>query len=145
MGFSVSGSAAIIFLAAFVGFGVLYTSAYNSFELIDTAADDREADLLGQQNTDIEVVAAEAFSGNDTVRVTVANTGATELGVNETDLLLNGTYQANPSTSVEGASDSSLWLPGENLTMETTYSVSGTIRIKVVTEHGIAAFEEVNG
>jgi flagellar protein FlaF len=144
MGFSVSGSAAIIFLAAFVGFGVLYTSAYNSFELIETAADDREAELLGQQNTEIQIVAAEAFAGNDTVTVTIENTGTTELGVNETDLLVNGTYQADPSTSVEGAADSSLWLPGENLTMETSYTVSGPTRIKVVTEHGIAAYHEVS-
>lgn len=143
MGFSVSGSAAIIFLAAFVGFGVLYTSAYNSFELVDNAADDRAAQLLGQQNTEIEVVAAEAFKNNSTVRVTLENTGTTTLGVNETDLLLNGTYQASPSTTLEGAAGSSLWVPGENLTMETSYPGSGPINVKVVTEHGIAVFTEV--
>lgn len=144
MGFSVSGSAAIIFLAAFVGFGILYTSAYNSFELVDTALDDKEAQLLGQQNTDIEIVAVETNTTDSTVNVTVENTGASEITVGDTDLLLNGTYQESVSTTVDGDPDRTLWLPGENLTMETGYD-GGSIRVKVITEHGLADFEEVSG
>lgn len=144
MGFSVSGSAAIIFIAAFVGFGVLYTSAYNGFELVDTAIDDKEAQLLGQKNTDIEIVASQTDDVSGTLSVTVENTGAKGIDVNDTDLLLNGSYQTQVSTTVEGDSTRTLWLPGENLTMETSYDLGGTIRVKVITEHGIAEFQEVN-
>ena len=144
MGFSVSGSAAIIFIAAFVGFGILYTSAYNSFELVDTALDDKEAQLLGQQNTDIEIVAVETNTADSTVNVTVENTGASEITVGDTDLLINGTYRESVSTAVDGDAARTLWLPGENLTMETEYD-GGSIRVKVVTEHGLADFQEVSG
>lgn len=143
MGFSVSGSAAIIFLAAFIGFGVLYTSAYNSFELMDTAVDDREAQLLGQQNTDIEILAVETDTVDQTVNVTVENTGSTEINVNDTDLLLNGTYQTSVNTSVDRVGDRALWLPGENLTIQSNYDPTGTVRVKVITIHGIADFTEV--
>lgn len=143
MGFSVSGSAAIIFLAAFISFGILYTSAYNSYERIDAAEDDKANQLLAQQNTEIEIVAVETDTGTDTVNVTVKNTGSTEVSVNDTDLLLDGTYQDSVSTTVDGQSDRTLWLPGENLTMETSYTLSGSVRVKVVTEQGIATFEEV--
>lgn len=144
MGFSVSGSAAIIFIAAFVGFGILYTSAYNSFELVDTALDDKEAQLLGQQNTDIEIVAVETNTTDSTVNVTIENTGASEMTVGDTDLLINGTYRDSVNTTVDGDPDRTLWLPGENLTMETGYD-GGSIRVKVVTEHGLADFQEVSG
>lgn len=143
MGFSVSGSAAIIFLAAFVSFGVLYTSAYNSYELIDQAEDDKANQLLGQQNTALEIVAIETNTTDDTVSVTVENTGTTEIHVEDTDLLLNGTYQTSMTTSVDGDATRTLWLPGENLTMEADYDPAGTVRVKVITIHGIAAFEEV--
>lgn len=144
MGFSVSGSAAIIFLAAFVGFGMLYTSAYNSFELVDGALDDKESQILGQQNTDIEIVAVETNTTDSTMNVTVENTGANGVSVEHTDLLVNGTYRTSVTTTVDGDPDRSLWLPGENLTLETSYD-GGPKRVKVVTDHGIAAFEEVSG
>lgn len=143
MGFSVSGATAIIFIAAIVSFGALYTTAYNSYELMNAAEEDKANQLLGQQNTEIEIVAIETDQANSSVTVTAENTGATEIHVEDTDLLLNGTYQESVTTTVEGQSDRTLWLPGENLTMETTYDPSGTVRVKLVTAHGIAAFEEV--
>ena len=63
MGFSVSGSAAIIFIAAFVGFGILYTSAYNSFELVDTALDDKEAQEVAALRDRAAKVRAAALAG----------------------------------------------------------------------------------
>lgn len=143
MGFSVSGSAAIIFLAAFVGFGILYTSAYNSFEVVDTALDEKESQLLGQQNTDIEIVSAEINNSESSLRVTIENTGAKEIQVNNTDLLINGTYQENLEKSVDGESGRSLWLPGENLTIEIEYN-GGPVRLKIVADHGVADVQEVN-
>lgn len=143
MGFSVSGSAAIIFLAAFVGFGILYTSAYNSFELVDTALDEKESQLLGQQNTDLEIVSAEINNSESSLRVTVENTGAKEMRVNNADLLINGTYQETLEKSVDGESGRSLWLPGENLTIEMEYN-GGPARLKIIADHGVADVQEVN-
>lgn len=143
MGFSVSGSTAIIFIAAIVSFGVMYTSAYNSYELMDAAEDEKTANLLEQQNTEIEIVAIQTFTSNNTVDVTVKNTGATELHVGDTDLLLNGAYQSGVNTLVDGQSGRTLWLPGENLTMEASFDPTGTVRVKVITTRGNAVYQEV--
>lgn len=143
MGFSVSGSAAIIFLAAFISVGLFYSAAYNSYELVDAAEDDKTQDLLSQQNTAIEIV---DINTSNSVNVTVRNTGSTEISVADTDLLINGTYRPNVTTYVENDSSRTLWLPGENLTIEDTdYNPTGTMRIKVITIHGVSAFEEVTG
>ena len=96
MGFSVSGSAAILFIAAFVSVGILYSAAFNGFEQVqdaERASDDR---VLETKNTAIEVA---NVSYNDTgtgkLTVNVTNNGSTTLSVSETDLLTNGTYVAD--------------------------------------------------
>lgn len=147
MGFSISGSAAIIFLAAFVSVGILYSAGYNSYELVSAAEDDKAADLLSQQNTaiDIDKSRTSANATADHVNVTVNNTGSTAIRVDDTELLVDGTYRNSTETEVVGAPDSDLWLPGESLRINTTYDHTGVVRIKVVTIHGIAAFTEVGG
>ena len=141
MGFSVSGSAAIIFLAAFVSIGILYTSAYNSFERVEAAADADAADLLEQQNTDIEIRDV-TNTTIDSVTITVENTGSTTLRVDRTDVLLNGTYQNPESITVDGES-ADLWAPGETVTIDVGYEPSGTIRVTIVSGPGVSAFQEV--
>lgn len=142
MGFSVSGSAAIIFLAAFVCFGILYTTAYNSFERFDAAQDERAEQLLEQRNTEVEIVDVDTTNSNY-LNVTVNNTGSTTLHVNETDILFNGTYQVPEQTSVDGQADATLWHSGETLRMNVSYSTGTPVRVKLITETGIAAFREV--
>lgn len=142
MGFSVSGSAAIIFLAAFVSFGLLYTSAYNSYERIGAAEDDRAEQLMERRNTELEIIAVDT-SNPDFVNVTVDNTGTTPLHVNDTDILLNGTYQTPTRTSVDGRTDAELWQSGETLAMNVSYTHDATVRVKIVSETGIAKFREV--
>ena len=144
MGFSVSGSAAIIFIAAFVSFGLLYSAAYNSYERIDAAEDDRVERILDRQNTELQIVDVETNDSNF-VNVTVDNTGATTLHVTDTDILMNGTYQEPTETTVDGRTDAELWHPGETLRLNVSYPSDGTVRVKVVSETGVAVFERVEG
>jgi flagellar protein FlaF len=139
MGFSVSGSAAIIFVAAFIGFGMFYTASANSIEQINDARADQADRTLDQQNTDIEIVAATwDADGNGDLDVEVENTGATGLSVADTDLLVDGVYRTGYSTSVEGDSDTDVWAPQQTLSITVTTLSTQPSDVKVVTENGVA-------
>jgi len=139
MGFSVSGSAAIIFVAAFIGFGMFYSATANGFERVNDAREDQRDRLLDQQNTDISLVSATwNSSGNDNLVVTVDNTGSETLSVEETDLLIDNDYRTGYATSVDGDSSTDIWASQERLEITVTSLSSQPNRVKVVTENGIA-------
>jgi flagellar protein FlaF len=141
MGFSVSGSAAILFIAAFVSVGILYSAAYNGYERVQDADASHGERVLEQRNTEVNVTNVTYNTTDAQLTVNVTNEGSTSLSVNETDLLVDGEYYNRSSYddwSVAGQSDTTLWLPGE------TYSVTVNVssepsRVKVVTSPGVTA------
>lgn len=154
MGFSVSGSTAIVFLAAFVSVGMLYTSAYNGFEAVSDATMDQQERALATQNTAINVtdVTHDTSGTTDYVNVTVVNEGATTLHVSDSDVLLNGTYQGTVDsqtvTTTDGTvmsvpSETDLWMPGETLTVSIHENVSEPFDVRVVAGPGVTATEVV--
>ena len=145
MGFSVSGSAAILFIAAFVSVGILYSAAFNGYEQVqdaEAASDDR---VLEAKNTAIEIANVTYDADNDTMTVNVTNNGSTTLSVSGTDLVSNGSYvtqDAYLNTSVDGNNETDLWQPGETYSM-TVSQAPKPDRIKVVTSNGVSATEVV--
>jgi flagellar protein FlaF len=139
MGFSVSGAAAIIFISLFIGFGMWYTAGMNSFERITDAQSDRTDRVVDTRNTEIEIVSADYNqSGEEEVSVVVDNTGAAQLSVSETDLLVDGQYVNSwNESSVEGNSETDLWLAGEQLVINASRA-SAPERVKVVADTGVA-------
>lgn len=139
MGFSVSASTALIFAALFLALGIFYPAMANSYERVQAAGAGQADRALEQANSDIQI---DTVTGG-TVEVT--NNGSTTLPVNETDILLDGEYQARSTvtTDVDGDTTTSLWLPGETLTLAPDAGLSGVSRIRVVTEHGVSASEAV--
>lgn len=143
MGFSVSGSAAIVFIAAFVSVGMLYTAAYNGYEDV-TAAEDNHADrLLEQRNTDVSVVkTAYNTSGNENFTVEVLNEGSTTLSVSETDVVLDGVYKSTwLASNVSGSTTTDVWAPGETLNVTVDGGSTAPSRVKVVTGTGMSVTE----
>jgi len=147
MGFSVSGSAALIFVAAFIGFGMFYTATANSFEQINDARDAQADTTLEQQNTDItvrDVTYNTAPSPDDYVNVTVENVGSTELSVADVDVLIDNEYRTGYRSAVEDDTSTELWLPQETLELNVTVSESTTpTRLKVVTGPGVSVTEVI--
>jgi len=141
MGFSVSGSAALIFVAAFIGFGMFYSAAANGFENVNDAQSDKSDRALERQNTEIELQSVVYNSTADSVNVTVVNTGSNGLAVSEVDLLTDNTYQSGYRTAVDGDEATGLWLPEEQLVINATGIASDPGRVKIVTGPGIAATE----
>ncbi|WP_436923753.1 flagellin [Halosimplex amylolyticum] len=141
MGFSVSGSAAIIFVGLFIAFGMWQTAASNSFERVSEAQSDRSDAALDEQNTAIVVDSASTTDGDLTV--TATNTGSTALSLNRTDLLVDNDYQTGWQGDVlfDGSQKPvDLWLPDEQITITVTTTGS---RVKLVTESGVSDATEV--
>ena len=134
MGFSVSASTAIIFAGMFLAFGTLYPAVSNGYEQVIDAETDRDNAQLDMQNTDIEI---DSISDSS---ITVNNTGSTSLTVSNVDVVVNGDYVTEYSTTVDGDSNTDLWLPGESLEIT---GLSSANRIKVVADHGISATKVV--
>lgn len=142
MGFSVSGSAALIFVAAFIGFGMFYSAAANSTEMVNDASEDRSDRQLERTNTDIEITTVNYNATSNYLNVTVDNTGTTELSVSGVDVLVDNSYQTSYRTAVEGNEETELWLPQETLAINATVDTRPD-SVKVVTGPGVAATEVV--
>ncbi|MEF8786246.1 MAG: flagellin [Haloarculaceae archaeon] len=139
MGFSVSGAAAIIFATMFVTFGMWFTASANSFESVSDAETDKSDRALEAQNTAISIADATYNNTSEELTVTVTNTGAAQLTVETTDLLVDGQYQRGweDTATVEGR-DTRLWLAGEQLRITVSMSTEPD-RVKIVTENGVSA------
>lgn len=146
MGFSVSGSAALIFLGFLATFGMVYTATSNGYEQVSDANADVREHLLDQQNTALNITNA-TFAGNDTLHVYVNNTGSTTLSVAETDVIVDNEYLTGfDYQRVDGATETDLWLPGETLHVRYTYTPAletPPSRVRVVTATGVAATEVI--
>jgi len=142
MGFSVSGSAALIFVAMFIGFGMFYSAAANTAETVQDAREDRADRSLERANTDIEITTVNYNTAANYLNVTVVNTGSTELSVADVDVLTNNSYQTGYETTVDGTAGTDLWLPQETLAINVSVSPQPS-RVKIVTGPGVAATEVV--
>lgn len=138
MGFSVSGAAAIIFAGMFIAFGMFYTATSDRFERVNEARDERVERALDQANTDLEITDARYNATSDTVTVSVNNTGAATLSVDETDFLLDNDLRTDYTLQeVAGQADTTVWLSGENYTVQFA-APTAPDRIKVVSGSGVA-------
>jgi len=143
MGFSVSGSAAIIFAAMFIAFGMWHSATTDGFERVTEAQQDHADDTLAERNTDIEVRSATYSSS--TLTVVVTNNGTTALSMNATDVFVDNEYRTDWEGDAridDAATESDLWLPAEKLTVTFSESTEPS-RVKVVTEHGVGDQAEV--
>jgi flagellar protein FlaF len=153
MGFSVSGSAVIIFAGLFIAFGMWHSAVSDGFERVTDAQQDAMDGSLAEQNTAIEIENASysetvlnATTGETAyiVAVNVTHTGATSLSLNGTDVLLDNDYRTDweGDATVDGDAETDLWLPGEKLAVAFNES-SQPNRVKLVTESGVSVSAEV--
>jgi len=142
VGFSVSGSAAIVFAGMFIAFGLFHAAASDSFERVSEARQDEGDTALDQQNTAIVVNSAGYDNGTDQITVEVENTGASTLSLNGTDILVDNEYitgwQSGATIGTNAETD--LWLPAETVTV-TLSQTTRPEQVKVVTAHGVADTE----
>lgn len=141
MGFSVSGSTAVIFLGLLIATGTLYDVTSYNVEIIGEAVDDRNERLRDMQNTNIEVVSARYYEANSSLIVAVENTGSTTLSVSETTLLVDNQYSSlEGHTTVESITETDMWGEGEILEINIASFGEPPQTIKVVAAYGISDF-----
>ena len=145
MGFSVSGSFAIIAVGTFIAVGMFYGAASNGTEIVTESQQAAFDDRLEQQNTDINITGAEYNTSlaTNTLVLDIKNTGATALSVSQTDYIVDNAFISHASVSaesVDGDTATDLWLPGETLHVEITEGTLGTApdRVHIVTGPGVA-------
>ena len=143
MGFSVSGSAAIVFAGVILSFGIVFGAVSDSYERVTDAEEDQTDRVLDTKNAAINVTGVER--AGDRLTVLVNNTGSRSLSVNETDFILDNEYRSGWQTdaTVDGENGTYLWLPGEQLNITVTESDVPS-RAKVVTEGGVADTVVIN-
>jgi flagellar protein FlaF len=143
LGFSVSGSAAIIFVGIFLAFSSAYTASANGFERVTDARSAVDEEALDQQNTALSVTNATYDAGNDTLTVEAVNEGTTTLEIAAVDLLVDNAYRDNFTVRTVGGDNSTgLWLPGERLHLEVNATTQPN-RVKIVSGPGVADAEVV--
>jgi len=141
LGFSVSGSAAIVFVGIFLAFSTAYTASANGFERVSDATSAVDDEALERQNTVLSIANVSYDAGNDTLTVDVVNEGATDLSADATDLLVDNTYRDDYAVRrVGGDNSTDLWLPGERLHLEVN-ATSQPNRVKIVSGPGVAVTE----
>lgn len=118
VGFSVSGSLAVVVVGALIALSMFYTAGANGFERVNDARTDYDDSVVDRRNADLAIAETSYDQGSATLSVTVNNSGTTSLSVNATDLLADNTYLDNGTTTVEGDGETDLWLPGEQLKIE---------------------------
>ena len=143
MGFSTSGATVVLFVGLLVGVGVLYPTVESAGERVTDARSDRDDRALRQQNTAVVLAGTTYNATNDTLTVTVNNTGSTVLSVDRTDLLVDGRYRAPGTFAVDGTENRTVWTPGSRLELTVDGLPSEPGRVKVVTGPGVAAFEVI--
>ncbi len=139
MGFSVSGAVAVVLIGLLVSAATLYPAVDRATERRADAVEARDERALERQNTAVSLVDATYNTSQETLTVTVKNTGASTLEVPAVDLLVDGEYATPPAAnrSVEGDTATEVWGPGENLTLTRT-EPSAPGQVLVATGPGVA-------
>lgn len=140
MGFSVSGSAAIVFVGLMIAAGIAVPSLIGSFGGLAGAQGEQIDRGVDAANTEFEVWTATYNGTADTLEIRLNNTGSTTLSVNDTTVLVDGEIPAGGSvnTAVDGDGGAGLWLPGETLRITVEGIEQEPERAKIVAENGIA-------
>lgn len=139
MGFSTSAAAAVLFIGVLVSVSMVYPALTDNVESVSEAMNEREDRTLDQRNAGIEVENATYHNSSDEVTINVTNTGTTALTANETDVLLDGRLQPDPTREIDGATNREVWAPGETMQLTVTGVTTAPTRVVVVAEFGISA------
>jgi len=138
MGFEVSVVVVIFFISAVILGTLSYTTLTTSSEIAADASAQQHEMQSKRLNTDIEIdnSIAGVFNGTYDLTVTMTNTGSETLSFDRLNILIDG--------SIEGYtfSDTTVtWVPEEtrNLTVSGLEG-TGSHRVKVVTENGVADY-----
>lgn len=142
MGFSVSSSTIIIFIAFLLSFSVFYGSWSSSQDILSETKKETVNNRVEKIQTDIQIVNAEFISSNSDIIINTSNTGSTTLEIKDVTIIINGKYQDNNEFEFKifknnETIESNYWYPNEYLVAKRLIgSPNGSV--KVIVENGIS-------
>ncbi|MEA5409225.1 hypothetical protein VB773_17715 [Haloarculaceae archaeon H-GB2-1] len=142
MGFSTSGAFAVIGFAILLSTAAFVGVMQNNAELYADAREDDVTEWQEQGETAVEISDTNLTLGQLVFNVT--NTGGSDLAVDHTDVLVNGSYYPQSDmddVTVEGV-DTDVWRVEDRLRI--ALRSPDPTRVKVVTEHGVAALQPLD-
>ncbi|GAB3670860.1 flagellin [Halopiger thermotolerans] len=164
MGFSTSGAIIVILIGVLVAFSAIVPTVFGITSTTGDAFSTKSEHFRDQTNTEITVESFEAINESGSVTgalLNVTNDGATSLSVERTNIVVNGEYYPTNASDAETTiiandstrSSSNIWSPGtvlqveiDNAKLESDAEITGDgDRVKITTEHGVAATAEING
>ena len=138
MGFSLVGAAAIIGVSILMGIEIIISTTIPIITDVDDSFDEMRNRAIAEVQTDINItdVTSIVNGSNYDINITVENTGSVTLETAYFDILINGTK--NDFTC------SKSYIHPENTVYFDifSYSGSGNLRLKVVTNNGISDYYE---
>ncbi|GEM_PF-4968725 len=135
---SVSIATAIIFIASLISFasivGTLDEVQHSMLEAQRTSSERAEEAM----RTSIAITSIDRQNGT----VTVVNGGEFTLTTNKMDVFINGAISNEriTSMSIDGRTNTKLWMPGEVLTISLDGELNGAT-VKVLTANGASAYD----
>jgi archaellum component FlaF (FlaF/FlaG flagellin family) len=137
MGFSVSATFTVFFIAFLAIGSSIYCAIYNTFNSISNSIVDQHKMMVDAKQTAIAIIdiTVTGKSRDHNLELTVENTGSTTLDPSKLSILIDGVLQVN--TLASGA-----WFPKNTITISFQH-LSSSIenhRIKIVTENGISVY-----
>ena len=144
MGFSMSGTAVLFIVAAFIAAGTMAVTVTNGIESVTGAFDAAGETTLDRKNADLDITTLTYDAGSNTLTIEANNTRATAFSVSETEVIVDNGYveHASLTIDVDGDSGTDLWLPGETLHVEYSTSPAPT-NVTVVAGPGVSDTEAV--
>jgi flagellar protein FlaF len=143
MGFSVSGSAAVIFLGIIISLSIAMSALQTTSSGVTEAWNDRISDQLAEENTEIEITNTSYNGTREEITVNATNNGTTTLSVDKIDLLVDGRLRPDRTADIVGADGTYIWLSGEKLVL--VANATNPDSVKIVVENGVSEFKEVSG
>jgi archaellum component FlaF (FlaF/FlaG flagellin family) len=135
MGFATSAAVAILFLGITILASITYPIMIDSFSKVQRSIDDEHELQMDELNTRISITSSVSSGVN--INITLSNSGSTVLHASKSNVLLDGSYITYSVTPA------GLWLPGENAVFTVNAGISGSHRIKIITENGISAYTSI--
>lgn len=138
MGMSVSIATAIIFIASLISFASIVGTldeVQDSVLEAQRASSERVEEAM---RTSITITSVDRQNGT----IEVVNGGEVTLTIEELDVFINGTLSNEriASMSIDGRTDTKLWMPGEVLTISLEGELNGAA-VKVMAANGASAYD----
>lgn len=137
MGFSVSATIAIFFIAFLAIGSSIYHTTYGTLHSLSNSIREQHEMMMNTLQTSISIasISVAGESSDYDLVVIVENKGSVTLDPSKLSILIDGVLQVNNLNN-------SAWFPKQSITIryEHLSSSIGDHRIKIVTENGVSAY-----